>query len=314
MSSRRFTIICTASAACGFSPHAHAAFTKNILITGYWPPTNEMVRPFSTNAALNPNGWIGENWENRGYNIYSYFPTFSNPNCTSCGAGMGDFMVDYQDTSGDFWPIVNALQPVAIVTFSRTGANFSWECENNGYNYTSWVNDYIAPLQPTPNPPDSSVPGNFLRTSTLPQQSIVDAINSAGLGLNSFICFTQSGGNFLSGFMGYHGMWYQALHADDTDPARCVAAGHIHVGDTIDWTTAHEATKVTLRIVTAHADSILGSPGDVNVDGAVDVTDLLAVINAWGGCPAPPIHCPADLDDNNTVDVLDLLLVIGNWG
>src|SRR5262245_15339390 len=70
---------------------AHAAFTKNILLTGYWPPSNEMVRPFSNNPVLNPGGWIGGNWEQRGYNIYSYFPTFANPTCTSCGQGMGDF-------------------------------------------------------------------------------------------------------------------------------------------------------------------------------------------------------------------------------
>ena len=32
-----------------------------IMVTGYWPPTNEMVRHFSQDANLNPNGWQGEN-------------------------------------------------------------------------------------------------------------------------------------------------------------------------------------------------------------------------------------------------------------
>jgi hypothetical protein len=293
---------------------AHAEWTKNIVITGYWPPTNEMIRPFSTDPVLNPRGWIGANWENRGYDIYAYFPTFADPDCTNCGAGMGDLTVDYQDTSADFWPIVDAHDPVAIITFSRTNANFSWECENNGYNYTSWTNDYAAPLQPTPNPPDGSVPGGFLRTSSLPQQAIVDAVNSSGLGLNSFICFAQSSGSFLSGFMAYHGMWYQGLHSAENDPARCVAAGHIHVGDTIAWDTGHEATKVTLRVLLDHVDALLGGPGDVNVDGQVDIDDLLAVINAWGPCPVPPDACPADLNDDGAVDVDDLLAVISNWG
>ena len=292
---------------------ATGAWTKNIVLTGYWPPTNEIIRPFSANPALNPDGWIGDNWENRGYNIYAYFPTFANPTCTSCGAGMGDFTVDYQDTSADFWPIMSGHSPVAIITFSRTNANFSWECENNTFNYTSWSNDFAAPLQPTPSPPDASVPGDFLRPSMLPQQQIVDAVNASGLGLNSFICFTQSSGNFLSGFMAYHGVWYQSIHSAVDDPARCVAAGHIHVGDTVAWDTGHEATKVTLRVLLDHIDALLGGPGDVNVDGQVDVDDLLDIINAWGDCPKAPHVCPPDLNDTGDVNVDDLLEVINNW-
>ena len=37
---------------------------KKILLTGYWPPSNEAIRAFSQNHLLNPNGWIGDNWEN----------------------------------------------------------------------------------------------------------------------------------------------------------------------------------------------------------------------------------------------------------
>jgi hypothetical protein len=53
--------------------------------------------------------------------------------------------------------------------------------------------------------------------------------------------------------------------------------------------------------------------GDSNHDGFVNVTDLLAVIGAWGSCP-PPNLCPGDLTGDNVVNVTDLLLVIGNWG
>ena len=48
-----------------------------ILITGYWPPTNEMIRDFSQNLELNPSGWVGNDWENRGYDVVSFFPEFS---------------------------------------------------------------------------------------------------------------------------------------------------------------------------------------------------------------------------------------------
>ena len=73
-----------------------AAHTQNILLTGYWPPTNEMLRKFSTNPDQNPGGWQGQNWEGRGYDVYAFFPEFpggtgSNPK------GNGDFEIDYQD-------------------------------------------------------------------------------------------------------------------------------------------------------------------------------------------------------------------------
>jgi len=229
-----------------------------ILLTGYWPPSNEAVRRFSTSATQNPLGWIGQDWESRGYDVHSYFPEFSPPTCTSCGTGTGDLMVDYQDTTADFWPIVNSLQPIAIVTLSRTNANLSWELEMNTYNNAVWTNDFVAPMQPTPTPPDASVPAGTLRTSTLPMQAIVDDVNAAGLGLNSFICFSQSAGAFVSGYMAYHGLWYQSLHADPQDPAWCIAAGHVHVGDTISWPTAQAATEVTLRTLIQYLDSVRG--------------------------------------------------------
>ena len=58
--------------------------------------------------------------------------------------------------------------------------------------------------------------------------------------------------------------------------------------------------------------------GDVSGDGVVNVTDLLAVIGAWGACPAPPAACPADIapqpSGDGQVNVNDLLMVINNWG
>ena len=58
-----------------------------ILLLGYWPPSNEAVRRFSRNPLLNPEGWIGENWEESGYDIISYFPSFLPPDCMNCGQG-----------------------------------------------------------------------------------------------------------------------------------------------------------------------------------------------------------------------------------
>ena len=49
---------------------------------------------------------------------------------------------------------------------------------------------------------------------------------------------------------------------------------------------------------------------DVNGDGVVSVTDLLALIGDWGPCGG----CNTDIDGSGTVDVSDLLTVIGDWG
>ena len=51
-------------------------------------------------------------------------------------------------------------------------------------------------------------------------------------------------------------------------------------------------------------------PGDVNGDGIVNVSDILAVMDAWGPCDG----CSADLNNDGIVDVVDLLEVVGNWG
>jgi len=236
-----------------------------ILLTGYWPPSNEAVRRFSPNLAQNPQGWIGSNWEGRGYDVYAYFPEFSPPTCTSCGTGVGDLTVDYQDTSADFWPIANGLQPIAVMTFSRSSSTLNWEVEMNQFNRSSWVNDYVAPLQPTPAPPDASVPAGTLRPSTLPVQEIVDDINDSNAGLNAFIDIAGNAGGFLSEFAAYHGVWYQAIHNNPMDPAWCVAGGHIHVGRNIPWSDARRAAEISLRTLIRHVDRVVGKDADFDL-------------------------------------------------
>jgi hypothetical protein len=282
-----------------------------VLLTGYWPPSNEAIRRFSTNPVQNPQGWIGENWEGRGYDVVSYFPEFLRPNCGNCGKGTGDLEVDYQDTSNDFWAIANEVRPVAIITFSRGFPNVSWEAEMNQFNRAAWFPDYLAPTTPNPSPPDASVPAGALRLSTLPVEAIVAAVEAAAPSLDAYICFTQDGGGFLSEFIAYHGVWYQSLHADPNDPDRCVAAGHVHVGGQIPWPTAQIAAAATLRAVLDYVDSILVSPGDLDGDGLVGSADLAVLLAAFGPCPLPA--CTADLDSDGLVGPADLALLLGNW-
>ena len=50
-------------------------------------------------------------------------------------------------------------------------------------------------------------------------------------------------------------------------------------------------------------------PEDINGDGVVDVSDLLAVVGSWGACEG----CPEDINGDGVVDVTDLLAVIAVW-
>ena len=55
-------------------------------------------------------------------------------------------------------------------------------------------------------------------------------------------------------------------------------------------------------------DIDLPCAGDIDGDGAVDVTDILITIGNWGGSG------DGDIDGNGVVDVSDLLLIVGAWG
>ena len=50
-------------------------------------------------------------------------------------------------------------------------------------------------------------------------------------------------------------------------------------------------------------------PYDIDGDGNVNVSDLLAIIDQWGLADSP-----ADVNFDGIVDVSDLLIVVGNWG
>lgn len=53
-------------------------------------------------------------------------------------------------------------------------------------------------------------------------------------------------------------------------------------------------------------------PGDVTGDGLVDFSDVLALLTAWGPCPAKGA-CPADLNLDGQVGFSDLLTVLTNY-
>ena len=285
---------------------------RKILLCGYWPPSNECIRPFSKNIDLNPEGWIGQNWEESGFDIVSYFPTFEDPDCNSCGQGNGDFEVDYQDTSEDWWNIVDSINPVAIITFSRGMMLNQWELEAKYVNYIQWVDDFTAPFQPTPAPPDSTLPIDSARFSNLPMDSIVSQIFASELDLYPFIDEASGAGNYLSEFMGYHGVWYKNLFDFDPNPlTSCYIAGHIHVGGQVDWETGFEGAKISLREVIKKLNEILPVSGDLNQDGVLSILDFYLLITVLSGdyeLNDIEFHI-ADVNFDSKVDIFDLIII-----
>ena len=55
---------------------------------------------------------------------------------------------------------------------------------------------------------------------------------------------------------------------------------------------------------------VVPCPEDVNVDGVVNVLDLIELIMSFGPCEG----CPADINDDGIVNVLDLIALIMNFG
>ena len=281
-----------------------------LMVTGYWPPTNEMIRHFSQNPEFNPNGWEGENWRNLGFDIVSFFPEFNPPDCSNCGQGYGDLEVDYQDTSQDFWRIIDEVKPTGIITFSRGFNNNSWELESNVYNWVNWYADYTSPLYPTPSPPDDSFSDNGNRGTALPVTLIEEALDNSDIDVNCYIDQNGDSGRFLSEFMGYHGMWYHQSSLDSENP--CLLGGHIHVGGQLSVRIATEAAELTIETVLEYLDNILIIPGDINDDELLNIQDIIQLIiyilddiepnEDWLNL--------ADLNVDGNINIQDLILIV----
>ena len=256
-------LLCLACASACSSYPPGTICSKNVVVTGYWPPTNEMVRQFSINPQRNPSGWLGRNWRGLGFDVYAFFPEFppdgdptndaiGDPG--SVGAPAADFRVDYRDTSSDFWRIMDTYRPIVLITTSR-GGDIAWELEavEGGHGQVDqspeqdWISDREGDEYPSRSTIDvrsweaiSAYRAGKQLSSQLPLEEIQQSVRTI---IDSKIDHTGTSGNYLSGFMGLHGLYYNATHAHNQ------MAGHIHVGKSVSNAKATRAFEATLGLV-----------------------------------------------------------------
>ena len=80
-------------------------------------------------------------------------------------------------------------------------------------------------------------------------------------------------------------------------------------GSLKDWTAEGDA----FRDQPVKGDTVAPRrPGDVDLNGVVDLDDLFMLLNAWGEVvPGGP---PADFNNNGVIDTDDLFTLINHWG
>lgn len=99
---------------------------------------------------------------------------------------------------------------------------------------------------------------------------------------------------------------------------------------TYTWTTTHfQKGNYTLSSYawpvmneTKTGDNTLVGPwvfvtvaGDVNVDGDVDIFDVVAIASIYGTAePDPKYDANRDIDNDGDVDIYDIVIAAGNYG
>jgi len=243
---------------------------------------------------------MGQNWNGLGHDVYAFFPEFEpdgNPfndpfgSEGFIGSPESDFRVDYQDTSADFWRVMDLLHPLGLITFSWGGDDNRWEIERvdgghaNGndppydtpeFDWITDANGETLPTQDSIDPRSWDAISTYRNGNQLQSQLPIDSIFAAASALelaNVFIDETGTSGNYLSGFLALHGLYYNSLHNDPNDPLRNIAAGHIHVGSGLSVDDARSLSEATLNQTLSHINRInsvaVPEPGSTLLTGLV---------------------------------------------
>ena len=208
--------------------------------------------------------WRGNNWRGLGYNVYAHFPEFppdgdpTNDEIGDLGSvGTGDLPVDYQATSHNFWRLIDHYQPHVLITTSRGGV-IEWELEaiEGGHGETGntdpaldWIEDrfgeVMLPTQESIAARSWHAISEFRAGHVLPSQLPLSTLMTELSKKDILTVEIDEGtsGNYLSGFMGLHGLYYNKIATHN------LTAGHIHVGRHVSVEDATAMMEATLEIV-----------------------------------------------------------------
>ncbi len=93
-----------------------------------------------------------------------------------------------------------------------------------------------------------------------------------------------------------------------------IAGGHGNFGGLLSRVLFDSVVLSDPLFSSVHIDDLhFGPPAcrwDLDNNGAVGASDLLALLASWGPCKG----CPADFDSNGSVGASDLLALLANWG
>lgn len=141
-----------------------------------------------------------------------------------------------------------------------------------------------------------------------------------GYGWSVRQAYNNNGGDLLAAFVSV-----ENLNAD-MDPTGCSNVAEINADTQPGWTEGLNNTFYYANLSRLENQpppvGVLGDfdpltpccQADLDGDGSVGIVDFLALLAAWGPCPAPPQLCPADLDDDNEVGITDFLQLLADWG